>query len=101
LPVASRDTYFRWIANCLKALGPSTPRAVYDLIRNNEAVPAADLSGQTADGKNLFEKEVRFARWKMRQEGVIVSPKRGVWALKRVAFILPHILLRGKSFCIR
>lgn len=82
MPVASRDTYCRWIANCLKALGPSTPKAVYDWIRKNEAVPAADLSGQIADGENLFEKEVRFARWKMRQEGVIVSPTRGIWALK-------------------
>ncbi|WP_137135629.1 winged helix-turn-helix domain-containing protein [Rhizobium sp. FKY42] len=81
MPSASRATYCRWVVNALKALGPSTPKSVYEWIRKNEPVPAADLSGQTADGENLFKKEVRFARWKMRQEGVIVSPKRGVWAL--------------------
>lgn len=62
MPAASRDTYCRWITNCLTALGPSTPRAVDEWIRKNEAIPAADLSGQTADGENLFEKEARFAR---------------------------------------
>lgn len=82
MPAASRAAYCRWVVNALKALGPSTPKAVYHWIRRNELVPAADLSGQTKDGDNLFEKEIRFARWQLRQEGTIVSPKHGVWALK-------------------
>ena len=82
MPAASRATYCLWVENALKSLGPSTPKTVYDWIRKNEAVPAADLSGLTSDGENLFEKEVRFARWQLRQEGTIISPKRGVWSLR-------------------
>lgn len=82
MTVASRKTYCLWVINALKALGPSTPKQVYDWIRKNETVPAADLSGLTADGENLFEKEVRFARLDLFQDGTIKSPKRGVWALK-------------------
>ncbi|MBB3952697.1 hypothetical protein GGQ76_004017 [Aureimonas jatrophae] len=81
MPAASRDTVRRWIVHALTALGPSSPREVYDWIRHNETVPAADLAGQTDDGECLFEKEVRFARWTMRRDGTIVSPRRGVWAL--------------------
>lgn len=77
-----RVTYCRWVVNALTALGPSTPKTVYDWVRKNEPVPVADLSGLTSDGENLFEKEIRFARWKLRQEGTIVSPRRGIWALK-------------------
>jgi hypothetical protein len=82
MPAAPRATYCRWVVKALTALGPSAPRAVYDWIRRNESVPAADLFGLTGDGENLFEKEVRFARWQLRQEGTVVSPERGVWALK-------------------
>lgn len=82
MPTASRGAYCRWVVNALKALGPSTPKAVYHWIRTNESVPAADLSGQTKDGENLFEKEVCFARRQSRQEGTIISPKHGVWALE-------------------
>lgn len=82
MPAASRDTYCRWVVNALTALGPSTPRTVYDWIRHNEAVPHADLARATADGENLFEKEVRWARFKLRHDGVVVSPRRGTWALK-------------------
>lgn len=81
MPAASREAYRRWIVNALTALGPSSPQAVYDWIRRNETVPVADLAGQTADGECLFEKEVRFARWAMRREGMIASPQRGVWSL--------------------
>lgn len=81
MPIASRETYCRWITNALSALGPSSPKTVYDWIRRNEAVPAADLSGLTSDGENMFEKEVRFARWKMSRDGRISSPARGIWAL--------------------
>lgn len=82
MPSASRTTYCRWVFDALTALGPSTPISVYDWIRKNQPVPAADLSGLTSDGQNLFEKEVRFARLDLFQEGTVLSPKRGVWALK-------------------
>lgn len=82
MPAASRTVYCKWVVNALTVLGPATPGAVYDWIRKNEAVPAADLSGLTTDGESLFEKEVRFARWQLRREGTVLSPKRGVWALK-------------------
>jgi hypothetical protein len=82
MPVASRATYCRWVVDALTALGPSTPKAVYDWIRKNQPVPAADLSGLTKDGKNAFEKEVRFARLDLFQEGTVLRPKHGVWALK-------------------
>ncbi|WP_454289017.1 hypothetical protein [Rhizobium arsenicireducens] len=82
MPAASRATYCLWVVDALTTLGPSTPKAVYDWIRKNEPVPAADLSGLTSDGENLFEKEVRFARWQLRLEGTVLSPKRGVWSLK-------------------
>ena len=82
MTVASRATYCRWVINALRALGPSTPKTVYDWIRKNEPVPAGDLTALTSDGESLFEKEVRFARWQLRQEGTVLSPRHGVWALK-------------------
>jgi len=65
----------------LLSLGEATPAQVYDWIRKNENVPAADLNGATTDGENLFEKNVRWARFQMRREGAISSPRRGIWAL--------------------
>ncbi|MCQ8783539.1 winged helix-turn-helix domain-containing protein [Mangrovibrevibacter kandeliae] len=79
---APSQDYRQWVEHALRALGPSTPAAVYKWIRNNEPVPAADLSGSTADGENLFEKNVRWARFQLAKEGAIVGPKRGIWALK-------------------
>ena len=79
---APRATYCKWVMNALMALGPSTPGHVYEWIRLNEAVPAFDLSGATADGNSLFEKNVRWARFDLWHQGLVVSPKRGVWALK-------------------
>ncbi|MGO6938524.1 winged helix-turn-helix domain-containing protein [Rhizobium johnstonii] len=67
--------------SALKALGPSKPKAVYDWIRRNEPVPVADLTGSTSDGENLLEKNVRWARFQLRQDGVVSSPARGVWDL--------------------
>ncbi|MCD1645315.1 winged helix-turn-helix domain-containing protein [Aurantimonas coralicida] len=79
---APADDYRRWVEHALLALGPSTPASVYRWIRDNEPVPAADLSGTTADGQNLFEKNVRWARFQLRDAGVVMSPTRGVWSLK-------------------
>ena len=59
----------------------SAPRRRLRSLNVSEPVPAVDLSGTTADGENLFEKNVRWARFQLSQEGVITSPKRGVWAL--------------------
>ena len=78
---APAEDYRRWVEHALTALGPATPAAVTQCIRANEPVPAVDRSGTTADGENLFEKNVRWARFQLSQEGVITSPKRGVWAL--------------------
>ncbi|RWP62577.1 winged helix-turn-helix domain-containing protein [Mesorhizobium sp.] len=82
MTAASRNTYCKWVENALRALGPSRPKVVYDWIRRHEPVPAADLSGSTTDGENLFEKNVRWARFQLRHEGVVSSPSRGVWALR-------------------
>ena len=65
---APAEDYRRWVEHALTALGPATPAAVTQCIRAN-------------DGENLFEKNVRWARFQLSQEGVITSPKRGVWAL--------------------
>jgi len=78
---ASRDQYCKWVVAALKAMGASTPQAVYEWIRRNEIVPAADLDGLTNDGENLFEKNVRWARFSLKQDGTVISPERGVWAL--------------------
>lgn len=83
MTVADRHTYCTWVKHALTALGPSRLRSVYDWIKLNEAVPAADLLGQTANGECLFEKEVRFARWQLRREGVVDGSLRGVWTLAR------------------
>lgn len=81
----SRHIYCKWVVNALKALGYAKPSDVYDWIRNNEAVPTADLTGITDDGENLFEKNVRWARFQLRHEGVVTSPARGIWALAKAA----------------
>lgn len=82
MTAASRKAYCKWVVNALKALGPSKPRQVYDWIRVNEPVPAADLHGTTTDGENLFEKNVRWARFTLSKEGTVVNPTHGIWALR-------------------
>lgn len=77
---APADDYRRWVELALRALGPSTPASVHRWIRANEPVPA-DLAGTTANGENLFEKNVRWARFQLSKEGVVANSKRGVWAL--------------------
>lgn len=79
---APREAYKKWVINALRVLGPATPGQVYDWIRANEAVPAADLSSSTSDGENLFEKTVRWARKDLFDEGTVLSPERGVWSLR-------------------
>lgn len=81
MSAASRQTYCKWVVNALVALGPSRPASVYDWIRRNETVPAADIHGTTTDGENLFEKNVRWARFTLAREGTVASPARGIWAL--------------------
>jgi len=81
--MTSRDAYKKCVVRALTNLGPSRPAAVYDWIRRNEIVPASDLAGFTTDGENLFEKNVRWARLDLRQEGTVVSPSRGIWALAK------------------
>jgi hypothetical protein len=76
-----RDTYCTWVRNALTALGPSSPNSVYEWIRLNESVPFAELTHLTSDGHSKFEKDVRFAKWKMKREGVVISPKWGIWTL--------------------
>lgn len=78
---ATRDTYCRWVVNALRMLGPSRPPAVYDWVRLNEAVPAADLAASTSAGENAFEKNLRWARFDLSRRGVVISPSRGIWAL--------------------
>lgn len=85
MPTTSRHIYCKWVVNALRALGPAKPAAVYDWIRKHEAVATADLSGSTSDGENLFEKNVRWARFQLRHEGVVTSPARGIWALAKAA----------------
>jgi len=79
---APRKTYKGWVIDALHALGPSNPKQVYDWIRAHKAVPAADISGSTSDGENLFEKTVRWARKDLFDEGTVLSPKRGLWSLR-------------------
>lgn len=85
MPTTSRNIYCNWVVNALRALGPTKPAAVYDWIRRNETVPAADLTGTTNDGENIFEKNVRWARFQLRHEGIVTSPTRGIWALAKAA----------------
>lgn len=83
MPATSRHIYCKWVVNALKAPGPTKPKAVYDWIRRNEAVPAADLTGTTSDDENLFEKNVRWARFQLKHEGVVASPAHGIWTLAK------------------
>lgn len=79
--MASRDQYKDWVVRALTAIGTARPQAVYEWVRRNEPVPAADLHGVTSDGESLFEKNLRWARFDLHREGVVLSPARGQWAL--------------------
>ncbi len=81
--MSDRAVYKDWVVKALHALGPSKPKDVFAWIRRNELVDPGDLHGSTSDGENLFEKNVRWARFDLRHESVVVSPSRGVWALAR------------------
>lgn len=79
---ASRATYCLWVKNALKALGRGSPQQVYRWIRANEAVPAADLAAVTSDGENLFEKNVRWARFTLFKAKIVSNREgRGIWLL--------------------
>jgi len=79
---ATRKTYCLWVENALKALGHGSPQQVYRWIRTNELVPAADLAGATSDGENLFEKNVRWARFTLFKAKTVSNREgRGVWLL--------------------
>ncbi len=80
---AGREQYRAWVVDALRALGRTSPKAVYAWIRSNCPVPAEDRATTTADGECLFEKEVRFARWELRRAGEINGRTRGVWDLMR------------------
>jgi hypothetical protein len=82
--MTTRLTYCSWVRSALTALGPSRPRQVYDWIKLNEPVPAAELTRLTPRGESKFEHNVRFARFDLKHAGVVISPKRGIWALKAV-----------------
>ena len=76
-----RDRYKNWVIDALKDLGPSTPPTVYEWVMDNRAIPLSEISKLTKDGEPFFRKELRFARFALKREGVIIAPKRGVWAL--------------------
>jgi len=79
---ASRESYRKWVMSALRAIGPASPARVYAWIRENEAVPPCDLITSTADGKDtVFEKNVRWARKDLFDEGAVASPARGIWSL--------------------
>jgi hypothetical protein len=80
---APREKYKGWVVNALRAIGPATLSDVYDWIRANEHVPSADLSGSTPDGENLFKKTVRWARKDLYDAGIVLSPARGIWSIKK------------------
>lgn len=81
--MSTRETYCRWVINALRDFGSATPQQVYHWIRLNEAVPDADLIGLTSDGKNLFEKNVRWARFTLRNRGFVSDRMgRGIWSLE-------------------
>ena len=65
------ETYCGWVINALRVLGSATPKQVYRWIRDNETVPEAELAGITPDGENLFEKNVRWARFTLRKRGAV------------------------------
>ncbi len=79
---ATRSTYCLWVANALKSHGCGSPQQVYRWIRANELVPAADLAGATPDGENLFEKNVRWARFTLFKAKIVSNREgRGNWLL--------------------
>jgi hypothetical protein len=79
---ATRSTYCLWVTNALKSLGRGTPQQVYRWIKAHELVPAADLSGATSDGENLFEKNVRWARFTFYKAKIVSNREgRGAWLL--------------------
>lgn len=79
--MATRAVYCQWVREALVALGPAPIGVVYDWIKSNQPVPAADLVGMTKDGQNLFKKKVRLARWTMNRQGELAPSPRGEWAL--------------------
>ena len=82
MPTAARGMYRNWVKSALTTLGPSRPKAVYEWIKSNEAVPSDDLAELTARGESAFEKEVRFTRFDLRIEGVVSDQLgRGTWSL--------------------
>ncbi|HOC00915.1 MAG TPA: AAA family ATPase [Verrucomicrobiota bacterium] len=70
------------VIDALRALGGAgSPKAVLAKIQELVSVPKEILEAKLASGQSRFYNSVHWARQYLAWEGLIESPKRGVWAL--------------------
>lgn len=80
--MSKRESYKGWLKLAVNSMVKRviSPQQAYQWIRDNMPVSAADRAALTSDGESAFEKEVRWARRDLMDEGFLKkgSP-RGVW----------------------
>jgi predicted HNH restriction endonuclease len=64
--------------------GQGKPDEIYEEIAQRTGLTADERQVSDSRGKPLYQSLIRFARADLLEQGVLESPKRGVWRLKEV-----------------
>jgi len=85
MPKKSKAEFIQWMPYILDALreigGSATPREVYDAVARLANVPDDKRFAKLTGGSDRFPNQVAWARQYLVWEGLLSSPKRGIWML--------------------
>jgi len=74
--------YFPFVLDAMRQLGGTAEtKQVYALVRQLTDVPEAETNGVTKGGQSKYENKIGWVRFYLSKAGMLVSKKRGVWAL--------------------
>ena len=83
--------FVQWMPHVLDALrefgGSATPREVYEAVARIAKVPEEKRFAKLGSGTLRFPNQVAWARQFLIWEGLLSSPKHGIWMLRRRAKI--------------
>jgi restriction system protein len=81
----SKSEFVQWMPYILDALrelgGSATPKEVYDAVARLAKVPDEKRFAKMSGGSDRFPNQVAWARLQLVKEGLLSSPKRGIWML--------------------
>lgn len=88
MPKKSKAEFVQWMPHVLDALrefgGSATPREVYECVGRIAKVPDEKRFAKLGSGSLRFPNQVAWARQYLVWEGLLSSPKHGIWMLTDV-----------------